>query len=78
MFGLWFHEVAGRHGQPHCEHVQMLVHIDGGDIERIDKSAGDWSASEDSAYHVLMLKKSNTIFMSVLFSTELNPVSVIC
>ena len=35
-----------------------------------DEPAGDWATSHDSVYGVLVNKKSNTMLMFILFSTE--------
>ena len=83
FFGVWsmFPGAAGRSGWPHCHQDHMLYD---GDIERSWSqadwylSAEDWPASEDSIHYVLMHKNSNPILLSVLFSTEINLVFIIC
>ena len=61
------------------------INLNDGDIKRScskadrNRSAVHWSLSHDSIHHVPMLEKSDPIFITVLFSTEINlVVSVMC
>ena len=43
-----------------------------------DEPAGDWATSHDSVHDVLGNKKSNALFVFILFSTEENLVPFLC
>ena len=60
------------------------VHLYFCDVERDcpqadgDEPAGDWATSLDSVQEVLVNKKSNTMAIFILFSTEENLVPFLC
>ena len=43
-----------------------------------DKPAGDWATPHDSVHDVIVNKKSNTMLVCILFSTEENLASFLC
>ena len=62
----------------------LRVHLYFWDVERDcpradgDETAGDWATFHNSVQNVLVNEKSNAMFVSILFSTDENPLFFLC